>query len=73
MATTFEHDVRPLFRERDRVAMKRHFDLWSYDDVQTNAQRILGVLRSGRMPCDGAWPAEQIATFERWTETGMAP
>jgi hypothetical protein len=73
MTMTFEHDIRPLFRERDREAMKRRFDLWSYDDVRVNAQRILGVLRAGRMPCDGAWPADRIDTFERWTETGMAP
>ena len=71
--TTFEQDSRPLFRERDREAMKSRFDLWSYDDVRANAQRILRVLEQVRMPCDGAWPREQVETMERWVETGMAP
>jgi len=22
------------------------------------------------MPCDGAWPAENIEVFQRWTDTG---
>jgi hypothetical protein len=25
---------------------------------------------AGRMPCYGAWPAEQVATFRRWVESG---
>jgi len=25
------------------------------------------------MPCDGAWPPEQIDVFRRWTETGCQP
>jgi hypothetical protein len=69
---TFERDIRPLFRERDRDSMKVLFDLWSYDDVRSNSQRILGVLKDGAMPCDGAWPQEQVDLFERWTETGMS-
>jgi hypothetical protein len=71
--TTFDHDVRPLFRERDRESMKSRFDLWSYDDVRANAQQILRVLQQGRMPCDGAWPPEQVDTVQRWVDTGMAP
>jgi hypothetical protein len=71
--TTFDHDVRPLFRERDRESMKSRFDLWSYDDVRANAQQILRVLQQGRMPCDGALPPEQVDTVQRWVDTGMAP
>jgi hypothetical protein len=71
--TTFDHDIRPLFRERDRESMKSRFDLWSYDDVRANAQQILRVLQQGRMPCDGAWPPEQVETMQRWVDTGMAP
>jgi hypothetical protein len=70
---TFDHDIRPLFRERDRESMKSRFDLWSYDDVRANAQQILRVLQQGRMPCDGAWPPEQVDTVQRWVDTGMAP
>jgi hypothetical protein len=39
---SFERDVKPLFRERDRGAMEWAFDLWSYDDVSANADAILG-------------------------------
>jgi hypothetical protein len=70
----FEQDIKPLFRERDRDAMLRvsDFDLWSYEDVRDHAQPILGRLRSGSMPCDGAWPEAQVELFARWTDEGMA-
>ncbi|HEY9378396.1 MAG TPA: hypothetical protein VIQ02_15055 [Jiangellaceae bacterium] len=66
----FEADIKPLFRERDRRAMLSHFDLWSYDDVSRDADSILTRLRDGTMPCDGAWPPDQIELFERWLEGG---
>jgi hypothetical protein len=66
----FEADIKPLFRERDRRAMLSHFDLWSYDDVSRAADSILTRLRDGTMPCDGAWPPDQIELFERWLEGG---
>jgi hypothetical protein len=66
----FEADIRPLFRDRDREAMQRRFDLWSHDDVSVHADVILARLRDGSMPCDGAWPAEHIDLFERWVESG---
>ncbi len=44
------------------------FDLWSYEDVRIHADAILVRLRNGTMPCDGAWPPEQIEVFERWVE-----
>ena len=46
------------------------FDLWSHDDVAANSDAILGRLRDGSMPCDGAWPEEQVALFQRWIEAG---
>ena len=55
----FEDDIKPLFREGDRNAMRFAFDLGSLDDVSTNADAILDRLEAGTMPCDGAWPAEQ--------------
>lgn len=30
----------------------------------------IGALRSGKMPCDGAWPAPQAETFQRWIDAG---
>ena len=50
--------------------MKMAFDLWSHDDVAANSDAILGRLRDGSMPCDGAWPEEQVALFQRWIEAG---
>jgi hypothetical protein len=46
--------------------MKPAFDLWSHDDVTRNSDAIVGRLREGTMPCDGAWPNEQVALFESW-------
>ena len=66
----FETDVKPLFRERDRESMLSAFDLWSYDDVTNNADAILARLQDGTMPCDGAWPAADVDTFQRWIEGG---
>ena len=70
MSTTpsFERDIKPLFRERDRGAMMSHFDLWLHDDVSANADAILDQVRSGSMPCDGAWPSDQVDLFERWAQ-----
>lgn len=70
---SFERDVKPLFRPRDQEAMSSRFDLWSYDDVRSHADAILAQLRAGTMPCDGAWPEQQIAVLQRWVETGKAP
>ena len=54
---SFERDIKPLFRTKDRDSMMQAFDLFDYDDVVENADAIVGSLRSGQMPCDGAWPA----------------
>ena len=42
-APSFANDIKPLFRESDREAMISAFDLWSFDDVTANSDRILGV------------------------------
>ena len=68
---SFEKDIKPLFRERDRESMKQAFDLWSRDDVARSSDAILGRLRDGSMPCDGAWPEDRIAAFQRWVDAGM--
>jgi hypothetical protein len=68
---SFETDVKPLFRERDRQSMEFAFDLWSYDDVSEHADAILARLVAGAMPCDGPWPQAQVDLFRRWTESGM--
>jgi hypothetical protein len=73
MSTTdvsFEVDIKPLFREKDRDSMRKAFDLWSYDDVQVHATAIAAAVKKGSMPCDGAWPSERVQLFERWVEQG---
>lgn len=70
---SFERDVRPLFRDKDRASMRRAFDLWSYDDVRAHEDAILGKLSEGAMPCDGAWPPDRVATFQRWIAGGSLP
>jgi hypothetical protein len=72
-AVSFETDVKPLFRERDRDSMEYAFDLWSYDDVSENADAILARVRSGSMPCDTRWDRSRVELFERWIATGKAP
>ena len=68
----FTAHIKPMFRDRDRTSMRFAFDLWSYDDVRTNAQGILERIKAGTMPCDGPWPAEWVDVYERWTQSGMS-
>jgi hypothetical protein len=70
---SFEHDIKSLFRERDRQSMRWAFDLWSYDDVAANGEAILARLRDGTMPCDCAWPDKSVAVFQDWFEAGALP
>jgi hypothetical protein len=69
----FATQIKPLFRPKDRQSMRSHFDLGSYEDVSAHADRILARLRAGTMPCDGAWPPQQIGVFERWVLGGKLP
>ena len=70
---SFARDIKPLFRAKDINAMKKRFDLSSYQDVQSYAARILQKLTDGSMPCDGAWPAEQVDLFRQWVDDGCKP
>ncbi len=69
---SFERDVKPLFRERDRDAMSSSFDLWSYDDVSRHADAILAALAGGIMPCDEPWDADRVDVVRRWVKRGKA-
>ena len=69
-AVSFERDVKPLFRERDRGAMSFMFDLWSYDDVSEHADEILAALAAGNMPCDAPWDSDRVDVVRRWVEEG---
>jgi hypothetical protein len=72
---SFASDIRPLFRQLDITSMINigGFDLSKYEDVKLRADEILSRLSDGSMPCDGAWPAEQIARFKAWIDGGKLP
>lgn len=72
---SFVTDIRPLFRPKDVDSMKRvrGFDLSSYADVSVRADEIMGRLRAGDMPCDGAWPGEKVSLFSKWIADGKQP
>jgi hypothetical protein len=67
---SFERDIKPLFRTKDRDSMLAAFDLFDYADVVERADAIVGSLRSGQMPCDGAWPESQVEKLQQWIDTG---
>jgi hypothetical protein len=69
----FDDQIKPLFRASDRAAMSKAFDLWSRDDVAAHATQIAARLKDGSMPCDGAWPANQVTLFDAWVDGGLQP
>jgi rubrerythrin len=70
-ALSFERDIKPLFRNKDRNRMLFKFDLFKYDDVKNNAADILDVVSVGRMPCDVPWDSTKVATFKKWMDDGL--
>ncbi|BCH20442.1 hypothetical protein [Mesorhizobium sp. L-8-3] len=70
---SFEADIKPLFRPMDVNVMQAvaGFNLHKLEDVRAKADKILDRLRTN-MPCDGLWPAEDVARFEAWIKGGMA-
>jgi hypothetical protein len=69
--TSFDQDIRPLFRDSDLEEMSFAFDLGSYQDVKDNASGIVARLEDGSMPCDEPWPPERIELFKQWVEEGF--
>jgi hypothetical protein len=67
---SFERDIRPLFRGKDRDSMMAAFDLFDYEDVAEHADAIVGSVRSGQMPCDGAWPDADVDKLQHWIDAG---
>ena len=70
---SFTADIKPLFREEDRSAMDFAFDLWSYDDVKTNAALILVRVADGTMPCDETWGDDKLQRLRTWIADGCPP
>lgn len=73
MAVGFASEIRPLFRPQDISAMRFVFDLSVYEDVRQNADAILARLDDGTMPCDAAWPRDQVDLFRQWILDGKQP
>jgi hypothetical protein len=59
-----------LFRDTDRDSMISAFDLFNSSDASDNAGAIVGSLRSGQMPREGAWPDADLDRLERWIDAG---
>jgi len=38
-----------------------------------NARRVFSALSTGKMPPDGAWPQDWLATFQAWIDSGFSP
>ena len=72
-AVSYARDIPPLFRQRDIDAMGRRLKLDSFDEVSRRAEDMLDRLEADNMPCDGAWPDEQIALFRKWIADGRKP
>ena len=72
---SFAQSIRPLFRDKDITEMRdvANFDLSKYEDVRKWAADIYERLSDGSMPCDGAWPKENVAKFKQWMDEGLAP
>jgi hypothetical protein len=70
---SYESQIKPLFRPKDRNSMLGTFDLWSYDDVKEWAEKIHYQVAQGNMPCDNPWPQESVDLFEAWMKDGMLP
>ena len=68
---SFAADIKPLFREGDRESMMGFFDLWNYADVAAHSDVIADRLHDGTMPCDAAWPEEEVELFYEWIDAGM--
>ena len=69
----FAADIKPLFRDSDRRAMRFMFDLWEYDEVVAHADDILAAVAGGDMPCDDTWPKDRVDLLRRWIAGGAQP
>ena len=53
---SFERDIKPLFRTKDRDSMLQAFDLFEYEDVVEHADAVVGALAAGRCPATAPGP-----------------
>jgi hypothetical protein len=72
---TFGFSAPELGDLRRRIAATRLPDTEPVDDASERVQlatiqAIAQHLSDGTMPCDGAWPAEQVERFQSWVKEG---
>jgi hypothetical protein len=85
LATTYEADIRPLFRDRDVDCMGPLGVLldqagWMCDAAPRsgysdhgNARMVQKSLLAGAMPPDEPWPPAQLAAYQAWMDDGFQP
>jgi hypothetical protein len=79
--TGFQEHIRPLFTDRDILAMSKAFDLASYEEVKSHATAIYDRIRGIGGPVmppppprgEGPWPQLQIELFALWLTDGYQP
>jgi hypothetical protein len=79
--TSYATDIRPLFTERDIEAMRKAFNLASFEDVKAHSaaiyDRIRGVGGAVMPPPpprgEGPWAQERIELFGKWIADGCPP
>lgn len=85
MATGFDKDVLPLFRDVDINCMNAkgvHLgdaqwmcDVSANEDFQdhANARRVYAALSSGSMPPGHRWPQAALTIYSNWMLDGFQP
>ncbi|WP_171177819.1 ferritin-like protein [Ruegeria sp. HKCCD8929] len=66
----FERDIAPMFRDIDRVLVKKFIgiDLNDPNDIRAHAGELVSRLEAGRLPYDANWPCEKIELFKHWID-----
>ena len=59
---SFERDIKPLFRTKDRDSMQQAFDLFDYNDVVENDRDWNGYRLNPLVVKLVAWEQEMVAT-----------
>jgi hypothetical protein len=85
MDVSFTADILPKFRPGDVSCMARgRVNLgdaaWMCDSAggagyadHANARRVFSALSEGKMPPDGRWSSDWLATYQRWMDSGFHP
>jgi len=77
--SSFENDIKPMFRDSDRACMLNismpdgvQLDLHDRASVEHHANLILLEVVVGKMPQGGPeWDRQQVKTFAQWIDDGF--